>query len=194
MEQILNKINELIATPSDINEHLATLVEFSKQCEHVTEFGVRSVVSTWALIAHPKRIMSYDIRYDANIEELKSVAKSYGIDYTFTVADVLKIQIEPTDMLFIDTLHRYNQLIMELTLHSKNVRKYIVMHDTENFGLNDENMYDSASDIVKGQSPEKQGLKTAYLDFLKSWAGSEWELHREYSNNNGLTILKRIGS
>lgn len=192
MELIINKLNDLKATPSDINEHLDTLIEYTKQCNHVTEFGVRDVVSTWALILHPKRIISYDIKYHVNIEELKNLTKLYNIDYTFNEADVLKIQIEPTEMLFIDTLHRYNQLIMELSIHSKNVNRYIVMHDTANFSFKDENMYDSASEIVKLQQPEKQGLKRAYLDFLRSDVGKDWDVDMEYTNNNGLTILKRI--
>jgi hypothetical protein len=37
-------------TPSDINEHIPTLYEYSKTCESVLELGVRSGVSTFAFI------------------------------------------------------------------------------------------------------------------------------------------------
>ena len=35
-------------------------------------------------------------------------------NYSFEEKDVLQLDIEPTELLFIDTLHTYNQLIKEL--------------------------------------------------------------------------------
>jgi hypothetical protein len=35
---------------SDINEHLPTLSQLASECQEVAEMGVRSVVSTWALL------------------------------------------------------------------------------------------------------------------------------------------------
>ena len=51
MTKIEAKYREKCATPSDIFEHLPTLRRYAGQCEHVTELGVRTVVSTWALLA-----------------------------------------------------------------------------------------------------------------------------------------------
>ena len=54
--------DELCARPSDINEHLPTLKKYAKECEHITEMGVRWVVSTYALLmGKPKKLISYDI-------------------------------------------------------------------------------------------------------------------------------------
>ena len=39
-----NKFKTLCETPSDINQHLATLRHYAEECDHVTEFGVRDVV------------------------------------------------------------------------------------------------------------------------------------------------------
>ena len=48
--------------PSDINEHLPTLKKYAEECEHITEMGVRWVVSTFAFMAGlPKKLISYDI-------------------------------------------------------------------------------------------------------------------------------------
>jgi hypothetical protein len=41
------KLNELYLTPSDINEHIPTILKYGQECEHITEMGVRWVVSTW---------------------------------------------------------------------------------------------------------------------------------------------------
>ena len=44
------------SSPSDINEHLPTLLRYSQMCDHVTEFGVREPVSTYALMyGKPKK-------------------------------------------------------------------------------------------------------------------------------------------
>jgi hypothetical protein len=48
------------------------------------------------------------------------------------------VEIERTDMLFIDTWHKYGQLSEELRMHSPNVDKYIVLHDTTSYEYRDE--------------------------------------------------------
>ena len=191
MKKILDKIELLKNTPSDIYEHLQTLLDYSKECKHIIEFGVRWVVSTWCFILYSNKTISYDVKYHPNIEELKNVTLEYNINFEYRLEDVLKTDIEQTDLLFIDTLHRYNQLIMELHKHSKKVNKYIILHDTTLFGLGDESLYDHASDIIKDQRVSKQGLKNAINDFLETEDGKNWFILKEYTNNNGLTILKR---
>ena len=192
MERI-NKIYEINHnTVSDINEHLPTLLEYGKKCRHITEMGVRWVSSTWAfLLSQPEKLISYDIVKHKNIDEVISLAEEYNINYTFFESDVLKVDIEITDLLFIDTLHTYNQLIQELELHSKKVKKYIILHDTESFGLSDENIYEHASNLIKNKFSEKHGLLNAINDFLETNEGKNWFIEMKYINNNGLTILKR---
>ena len=57
------KVNQLYNTQSDINEHFPAIIELAKECDHITEMGVRTVVSTWAWLAGaPKKgLFSYDI-------------------------------------------------------------------------------------------------------------------------------------
>jgi hypothetical protein len=191
MEKILEKYNEHKNTPSDINEHLETLYNLGKECSHITEMGVRWVSSTWPLVySNPKKIISYDIITNPNIIEVINLCNEYSIDYSFQEKDVLQLEIELTELLFIDTLHTYNQLIKELEIHSNKVSKYIVLHDTEFFGRVDEVVYEHASNFVKNNPITKQGLMTAVEDFLSTELGQSWELFKIYKNNNGLTILK----
>ena len=191
MEKILEKYNEHKNTPSDINEHLETLYNLGRECSHITEMGVRWVSSTWPLIySNPKKIISYDIVTNPNIIEVINLCNEYSIDYSFQEKDVLQLEIELTELLFIDTLHTYNQLIKELEIHSNKVSKYIVLHDTEFFGRVDEVVYEHASNFVKNNPITKQGLMTAVEDFLSTELGQSWELFKIYKNNNGLTILK----
>ena len=52
------KYTQACTKGSDINEHLPTLKKYSQYCDHITELGVRGIVSTWAfLVAKPKKIV-----------------------------------------------------------------------------------------------------------------------------------------
>ena len=164
---------------SDINEHLPVLYQYSLNCNHITEMGVRDVVSTWAFLkSMPNKLISYDIMKSNNINIAASAAKEAGIEFQFYQKDVLLVEIEETDLLFIDTLHSYNQLKQELNLHSSKVRKFIIMHDTSKFANVDE------------RTGASGGLWPALEEFLDQT--NEWQLKERYTNNNGLTIIERI--
>lgn len=186
----------LCKTPSDINEHLPIIKKYASECSNLTEMGTRFVISTWALVeASPKKITCYDINLSFFLEgkkNIEEVCKQKNIDFKFIEGDTLKVEIENTDLLFIDTLHRYEQLKGELFKHAKNVNKYIILHDTVTFANVDEFIYQHASDIIKNTETTKQGLGPAISDFLDSEEGHNWQINEVLTNNNGLTILKKI--
>jgi hypothetical protein len=189
---IVENFLKQISDTSDINEHIPTLYSYANQCNHVTEMGVRWVSSTWAFLqSNANKIVSYDIVKDPNVEYVENICKEYNIDFNFINADTLNVEIESTDLLFIDTLHTYNQLYNELTLHSNKVSKYIILHDTETYGMQDEPIYEHASEQIKLSDINNTGLVRAYRDFLLTKDGKNWEIHNIFKNNNGLTILKR---
>ena len=194
METNLEEIvNNLFITPSDINEHIPTLVKYASECEHITEMGVRGIQSTWAFLGGaPKKMISYDLynptRYGGNINHVYQVAKLYNLNYTFIEADVCKIDIEPTDLLFLDTWHAYSQLKFELNKHSPNAKKYIIMHDTTSYQFRDEPLTSEHSDLVEYSG---KGIWPAIEEFLIE-NKNKWVLLERHTNNNGLTILKRI--
>ena len=166
---------------SDIQEHLPTLKEYTEKCKHVTEMGVRYVVSTYAfMMGKPEKLISYDIlpveNFGIDRESLKKLALDNEVNFEFIVADTTKIEIEETDLLFIDTWHVYQQLIKELNLHGSKAKKYIILHDTTTFG-------------EVGECGEGDGLWRAVEEFLEK--NNEWSVHKRFTNNNGLTILKR---
>lgn len=175
LEQIYNR---LCNTPSDINEHLPTLKEYASECNHITEMGVRYIVSTYALLmGKPKKMISYDIM-DCNWQPVRELVKD-DTDFSFLIGNTLKIDIEPTDLLFIDTLHNYNQLSGELQRHADKVKKYIVFHDTTSF----ENVGESYN------GTKELGIWPAIQEFVQS--NPKWSIHRRFTNNNGLTIIKK---
>ena len=128
-------VNQLHNTPSDINEHIPAMIKYGNECDTITEMGVRGIFSTWAWLASfPKSLKCYDLYNPSNwggdIQSVYDTAKEYGIMFSFEEKDVLKLEIDQTDLLFIDTWHTYDQLKEELRIHADKVNKYICFHDT----------------------------------------------------------------
>lgn len=167
-----------LATPSDINELLPVLHDYAAECENVTEFGTRLGVSTTCFLhARPRRLTAYDLRRQPGVvERLAQLALEGGVQFQFVTADVRRVRIETTDLLFIDTWHVCDQLRTELYIHSRRVRRYIAIHDTVTFG-------------EVGETVGHRGLWPAVIQFLLDHA--EWKLIEQRTRNNGLTILAR---
>lgn len=162
---------------SDINENVHILHELAKECNTVIEMGVRTGVSTRTFLASDVKLTSYDIVMSDEVTKLFKIANAKNKDAKYINADVLKIEIEETDLLFIDTLHTYKQLKQELQLHGNKAKKYLAFHDTHTFGTRGELQNDSI------------GLLPAILEFMIE--NPHWKFHIHKTNNNGLTVLKR---
>ena len=95
--------------------------------------------------------------------------------FSFVQGDSLSVDIEPCDLLFIDTRHTAAQLTAELERHAGNVRRRIVLHDTQIFGERGED--------------GGPGLLVALRAFLK--AHPEWSVIYHTQVNHGLTVISR---
>jgi hypothetical protein len=189
-------------THSDINEHLPTLYDLSLGCDVICECGVRSIVSTWAFLHALKKggsLYCVDLFAAPNVKNVTEIASEKGVNMTFFVDNSASVKLPtPVDMLFIDTWHVYAHLIQELNFHHANVRKYIVMHDTEVDKVGGESIrcgYNIAEQArSSGYSVEniKRGLQPAIDEFLSNHP--EWVVERVYKNCNGLTVLRRVSS
>jgi len=164
----------LLKTDLDINQHLPYLAGLASNCSHVTEMGTRFGVSTigW-LMGKPDKLVCYDKHPKKTIENIKKI--SNPTQFIFNKADTLEIEIEETDLLFIDTLHTYEQLKQELAFHHMKARKFIVMHDTESCGKKD------------GHGFTGPGLLPAIDEFLSTY--QEWKTLLNSPLNNGLVVL-----
>lgn len=172
--------------PSDIHEHLPLLRKLAADCNHVTEFGSRwANGSTIAfLAAQPKTFVAWDLNPEMVIsKQMQSLVQVAGTTrFQPRVGNTLEIIIEPTDMLFIDTLHTGRQLLSELERHcdpkDARVKKYLAFHDTELFGMVGED--------------GKPGLRTAIRQFQKYFAFPLWCQLHDLKNNSGLIVLKHV--
>lgn len=186
--------------PSVINEHIPTLKILSQECTSVVEIGIGHLYSTFGILYGLSENSNTQRSYlgiDLNIPPsdkftcAKNLAEANGINFQFLQANDMEIQIENTDLLFIDSLHTYCHLTYELEKFSPYAMKYIAMHDTSYpWGNIDDNAYNgNYSEYPSHIDRNKKGLWPAVEDFLKNHP--EWSLHARYFNNNGFTILKR---
>lgn len=175
---LTNIFNRSRSIAGDINEHMLRLAQLARQCEHVTEFGVRTGMSTYSFLhglsSKPNaKLRSYDLHDFFNVYGIQSQLK---IDWTFHQGSTLDAPtIEPTDLLFVDTLHTYAQVKGELEKHGNRARKYIVFHDTVAFGIVGED--------------NGTGINLAIQEFLRD--NAHWQIVEHYENCNGLTVLAR---
>ena len=71
-------------TQTDINQHLPTLYEYAKKCNHITEMGVRDGQSTRAfLYANPEKLLCYDLYIDSKVNDLFDLAKTNNKKYDY---------------------------------------------------------------------------------------------------------------
>tara|TARA_R100001443_G_scaffold115692_1_gene134051 strand:+ start:191 stop:829 length:639 start_codon:yes stop_codon:yes gene_type:complete len=190
---------------SDIYEHLPTLRNYASRSKHITEMGVRGIVSTWAFLAgKPNVLRSYDMFHprtfgaSSELNDVINMANNNNIDFRFIEQDVLEADIAPTDLLFIDTWHVYKQLTQELKLHAPKVRKWIIMHDTTSCAHRDEEGYEKhlgekfANPPLEGY-PQGKGIWPAIEEFIHR-NSQDWRILERFTNCQGLTILERTSN
>jgi hypothetical protein len=147
-----------------------TYKKYASMVDTIVEFGVYTGLSTTAFLAgNPKKIRSYDIT-DINLSilpELHNYATSNNIDFEFIIGNSLEVDIDNTDLLFIDTVHKRKHTEAELQRHFKNVNKYIMFHDTTAW----------------------PGVFEAAVEFLIK--NNDWFIVEHCNKNSGLLVLKK---
>jgi len=199
------KFEILSQKPSDINEHLPTLKKYAEECESILELGVRGCVSSWAFAygllnnnKTNKKLYLNDL-IECNILELLYVSQHKNLNLTvkYEWKNDLELDFnENFDLIFIDTWHVYGQLKRELNKFSKISNKYLILHDT----TVDEFQGETVRMKMNAEQQSKEsgfpvdeincGLWKAVEEFLEN--NKDWKLHERFTNNNGLTILKKI--
>lgn len=155
---------------SDMYQHAPRLRALASTVKHVTELGVREGLSTRAFLVNDLVLRSYDIVLEESVKKLFDIARSLGKDVIYQYGDSRLVDLEPTDLLFIDTNHEYELLSAELARHHVKVKKYIVCHDTH----------------------QPCGMETlpAILEFLAEHP--EWRVKTHYTDCHGMTVLERL--
>ena len=158
-------------------------IEFVSQivskCKSVVELGTGQCAMDRVFLRYDVKLDTYDIEdcTDNFLEE----AKAAGRDVTFHKEDTLKAEIPETDLLFIDSLHTYEQVKSELELHASKAKRYIVFHDTILFS-------ERGQDTVDEE--HTKGILPAIEEFLESHP--EWNIVYNSKEGNGMIVVKKL--
>ncbi len=179
LTKILTQINKGAKEFRDesVKPHLEILADYASKCKVVTELGIRTGCSTIKfLFSGCKKVYSYNINVSPNARKIKQAAEKDGVYFRLITKENLNTKIKKTDMLFIDTDHWYGQIKAELNHHHKQVNKWIIMNNTETFGM--VNPFDG-----------RPGMKAAIFEFLE--ANPEWQFSVHIESGHGLTVLEK---
>ena len=187
MDKYIDEYVRFCKIPSDINEHLPLLYSLCVQCASTKEFGVGFGVSTRAFLAAitetKGRLDSYELNVKPEVASLFEMVKQDGLNAELHATDITKLEknSNPADFLFIDSLHTYDQVRIELENHGDSTKKFIAFHDTQLFGVDGE---------IPGNPNKLQGH--GILRAITQWMQprQHWVIKYEFVNNNGLLVLE----
>lgn len=153
----------------DMYRRMDFIVHRFSNLDSIVEFGPYEGCSTAAwIMARPKKFITVDQGIKLNIQEYDAAAKEVGVDFQFILGNDLDIEIEPTDLLFIDTMHTAEHTYNELNRHAVKVKKYLAFHDV---------------------NPTRFGT----LEGIQRWwlNNSNWKLDYQDFDDCGFMVLKK---
>lgn len=176
-----------LLTVSDIHEHLPFLRYLAGNVRRVAEFGIRTGVSSSGLLMglldqclegaqDPMVYLGVD-HHDCHkvLDDLK-VGIPGNVLVQFLQHDTTNMPVIPeVELLMIDTVHTAAQLEQELSLHLQAVARYVVLHDTELYGL----------------VGEKAGSRGLMFGIGELGNPAKWRKLYHNPRNNGLTAWGR---
>jgi hypothetical protein len=163
---------------SDCFKHCPLVCEIASKCQHITGLGLNSQPLIISMLAsQPTTLIGYDdiadkVDYFRNLLDPISGKTSVKLREGHS----LNIQIEPTDLLVMDTYHSSPQLRKELEKHAGNVKRYLIFMSTYAYA-------------VRGEDGSFPGIADVIVDFVRE--NPVWEIIHQVNTNNGITILER---
>jgi hypothetical protein len=176
--------------PSAIQPHLSRLRDLASGCTLAVEFGVKRAASSSALLLGASCLISYDLVPTPEAQRLHGLLR-YRWDYH--IGDSRYAPAVDCELLFIDSLHTYEQCRDELTRHADLVSRYLVFHDTITFGS-----IGAAGEsgqhrwiYTPGQAVPKEalGIRPAIDELMMR--DRSWHIRAHYTDSHGLLVLER---
>lgn len=175
--------DELRPITRDLNEHMDV---FRALTQRTTDNGQRATVveftarreSTVAFLAgRPQSLISFTTEADTHCfksAHLVSDTTTFS-PRPYKMGEILQ-DLPDNDLLFIDTFHRYGQLLTELQAYAPKCRRFIVLHDTEIYG-------------ERGDDGGL-GLRLAIAEFCSN--NPQWAVIDHSKEQYGLTVLSCV--
>jgi len=164
--------------PAFINQHLATLRTFASKSDSVLEITAGRDGTIGLIAGSKKHLKSYTRQLDILTTHIMPREGEVVIIPQITegksnVPDKLDMKY---DMLFIDDNHTRTGISDYLNKYSGDINKYILIHDTEVYGM-------------KGVDG-KEGVTYSIADFLNE--NPEWFIQEYFLHQHGLIVLSRV--
>lgn len=166
--------------PRDLDKHLDSIAALAEKCVHVTAFVKRrewdvAVLAGLARRAGEAIYVSHNRELDPLQEKLAELAGL--IEYRRDELDSAAAEtIDETDLLILDTVHHAGRLYGELSKFASQVRKYILVRGTGQFG-------------EKAEGVDGPGLLPAMRRYMREHP--EWTVIKHTSEQYGYTVISR---
>jgi len=151
------------------------ITKYMKDCKSYMELGThQGGTASVAMLCKPSRVYLVDIDFTKYNKFLKPLAEKWcdtnNIELIVNQTDSTGFgAINMTDMLVIDSYHHPNHLQKELDMHGRNVKKYIIAHDTS---------------ILHGK------MNDSLFQVLNAWAAkNQWKVLERVTKNVGYTVI-----
>jgi hypothetical protein len=114
--------------------------KYMADCKSYMELGVhQGGTASVGMLCNPRRVYLVDIDLSKYKKFLEPIAEKYcddnDIELIVNQTDSTGFgAVNMTDMLVIDSYHHPRHMSKELLIHGRNVKKYIIAHDTSNIG------------------------------------------------------------
>lgn len=183
--------NDHAAGNTAISVHLPRLRALAEGLELAVEFGVKRGASSSALLLGADHVVSYDIASTPEARELKRVA---GDRWEYWIEDSRRADVPECDLLFVDSLHTFEQCRDELAVHGNKASKFLVFHDTQTFGTvgaeGESGRQKWTYAAGKGSVPlDCLGIRHA-VDLFQI-DNPQWRIAAAYPDSHGLLVLAR---
>lgn len=151
------------------------ITKYMKDCKSYMELGThQGGTASVAMLCKPSRVYLVDIDFTKYNKFLRPLADKWcdtnNIELIVNQTDSTGFgAINTTDMLVIDSYHHPNHLQKELDTHGRNVKKYIIAHDTS---------------ILHGK------MNDSLFQVLNGWAAkNQWKVLERVTKNVGYTVI-----
>jgi len=118
-------------------DYYKTIESLVKQVNSYKELGsMQGVSAAAAILGNPNLtfIEMIDITFKY-LNPHRKLFSEFNGKLKFSECDSTKCKINEVDMTFIDSLHKYNHLKKEISLHAPKTKKFLMFHDTNLKGI-----------------------------------------------------------
>lgn len=178
------------AANTAISPHLPRLRSLAQGLDVAVEFGVKRGASSSALLLGAAVVLSYDVVATAQARELQAIA---GPRWHYVIEDSRKADVPACDLLFVDSLHTFQQTKAELEAHADKAGRFLVFHDTITFGSVGAKgeSGEHSWQYMRGQSCPTSclGIRPAIDELMIR--DLSWRIVAHYTESHGLLVLER---